>query len=529
VHSKIYPPSSSAESAARPLGDVALRGSFLTGAQVLGNKVLATLSAFMLGALLVPEDFGLAGIAVSIGATLIVFQTWVFVDVAIAEAQHGRRSLAAAQASAIMFGIAESVSIMAAAPFLERQLVGKSGLVALLFVVALRPFADAIGVGALARLKTGLRFRSLAAIDGSTAAASSAAAVILALCGAGPFAIVAPPIATSAIRGIIYATVAPAKSERRPSLADIRTASYAFVKPAIAAYLGSVTFLIDSFILGVFVNERAMGIYAFSFNLAVQTTFVVAVSVAGTVQPIFAAMGGNRQRQADGLLRTVRLVSVIAVPAAAVQAAFAGSLFEAIWRDKWIDAVPVFAVLSIGQATVFAATPSIFLLKAQGRFGGYLKLAAAQLVFTVLATLASAKWGGELIAYTASRAGVSLETDAVTPLATACTTSLGWSIFGPLAMWLACKRTTIKLPTIIGVTLRPWLAAGPVAGIGALVTAWLLEQVSSTALRIIIAFGGATSSFVLALWLASNLYESTRGDLSALLSRVAGWVRNRSS
>jgi hypothetical protein len=345
--------------------------------------------------------------------------------------------------------------------------------------------------------------------------------VLLAISGAGPFAVLAPPIAVAFARGVAYVLAAPTNGLSWPSVEEVRTASRRFIKPAIAAYLGSVTFLADSLILGTIVTARAMGLYAFSFNLAVQTTLVIAVAVASTVQPIFAAMGSDRQRQAEGLLRTVRLVSVIAVPAAAIQAAFCELGFSAIWGDKWNAAVPVFMVLSIGQALVFATTPSIFLLKAQGRFGTYLSLAAIQLSFAVVTTFAAATFGGPPIIKTAGIFGVGIEPDAATPLAVACTTALGWATFGPLAMRLACQQTTIGWRAAIGVTLKPWIIAAPIALFGALATSLVLRVTDSRPSRITIVFGFATLTFAVSLIVASRLYATTKSDLSMLFVKLA--------
>ncbi len=515
-----------AATAARPLGHIALRGSLLTGIQVVANKVLATVAVLMLGALLTPEEFGLAGFAASIGAAFILFQTWVFVDVAIADAAQGFPELAATQVSALVFGIVQAIAIIAAAPLLQNAFHEQPGLGALLIVVAFRPLSDAIGVAALARLKIDLRFQTLALVDGTTAALGSTASVALALSGAGPFAVIAPPIATAAARGIVYMIAAPGQEKFWSNPAAIRIASRRFIKPAIAAYLTSLTFLADSLILGAFVAEHAMGIYAFSFNLAVQTTAVLSVAVASTVQPIFAAMGPDRQRQAEGLLRSVRLVSVIAVPASAIQATFCVMVFSAIWGDKWASAVPVFMVLSIGQAMVFTAAPSVFLLKAQGRFGTYLRLAAAQLVFTVSATLTAVTFGAPLIVNLSRAIAVGVEPDAATPLAVACTTALGWAVFSPLAMRLACRQTTIGWGAAIGVMLKPWIVAAPVAILGALICSSMLKLANSRLLGVMLILVVAILSLAVSLMLASRLYATTKCDLSTLIAKLARRFRS---
>ncbi len=513
----------------RPLGQVALRGSALTGGQVVLNKVLATVATVLLGGLLTPEDFGLAGLAVSIGATSIIFQTWVFVDVAIAETRSGTPALAAAQAAALAFGVGQAAVIMAAAPVIQSSLDGRDGLVALLVVVAFRPLSDAIGVAPLARLRIDLRFRALAVVDGVTAAMGSIGSVALAYAGAGPAAVVAPPIATLAARGIVYWVILPASEcpKHWPRLVEIVDASRRFVGAALAAYLTSVTVLVDSLVLGIIVAERSMGIYSFSYNLAIQATVVIAHNVASTVQPVFAAMGPDAQRQADGLLRTVRLVSVFTVPASIIQAAFAAPLFSAIWDDRWSAAVPVFVVLSVGQAMVFVSTPSIYLLKAQGRFGEYLKLAAMQLAFSIMGSFVAAEWGSAPMAALAGHIGLPLDEDAAAPLAVAVATSTSWAIFSPLSMKLACQGTTVGWRSSIGLVVKPMLVAVPLA-LGAAVAATALGGLAEgRPTKIAILLAAAAATFGATVFAASRLYETTQRDVALITGRLTSIIRPR--
>jgi O-antigen/teichoic acid export membrane protein len=507
--------------AARPLGQAVLRGSALTGIQVVANKILASVATLLLGQTLSADDFGVAGVAVSLGATLILFQTWVFVDVAIAESSVTDRLLKSAQAGALIFGIAQGLLILIAAPFVQRLYPDKRGLTTLMAIVAIRPVSDALSVAPLAHLRIALSFRAQAWVDGLTAAGGSIASVVLAYLGFGAVAVVLPPIATLAARAAAYWVIAPAFGRSALDWSEVRRVCRIFVRAASGAYLTSVTFLVDAVILGAFVAERSMGLYAFSFNLAIQATLVIAQNVAAAVQPAFAAMGSDVSRQSEGLLRTVRMISVVTVPASLIQSAFAVPVFHALWGTKWDAALPVFMVLSIGQALVFIGSPSIYLLKAQGRFGGYLRLEVVHVVYSIAATLVAVRWGGGVVDSAARVFGFKADPDAAVPIAVSVATAIGWAIFAPLSMWLACRGSHIRNAQIIDVMLRPWIATVPTAGIGAWVAWSVIGRFESWFVTFAVILLLTAVTFVLSVWLGARLHPSTRNDLRSLMARFA--------
>ena len=508
----------------RSLGQTALHGSAFMAAQVVINKVVASVATLLLGDMLTANDFGIAGVAVSIGATCILFQTWVFVDVSIADRGQSHRLLKSTQVGALLFGVMQALLILAVAALAQYALPDKRGLALLIAIIAFRPLSDALSVAPLAQLRISLSFREQAWIDGVTAGLGSAGSVLLAYFGFGPVAIVLPPIATLATRAVAYWAIAKPPMGSPIDWRQVRNVSVRFVTAAAAAYLTSVTYLVDSLLLSFTISERSMGFYAFSFNLAIQATVVIAQNVASSMQPVFAAMGQDVQRQADGLLRTVRLVSIVTVPASLIQATFSIPVFHTFWGNKWDAALPIFIVLSIGQSLFFVGAPSIYLLKAQGRFRAYLKLEAIHLAYSVSVTLAFIWWGGSVVSAVSAAIGLVLDPDAVVPLAVAIATAVGWAIFGSLTMWLACRGSSVSRLEMVDVMLRPWTVSAPIAVGGGWISSIVLEHVSGRPQQIALVVFMVAVTFGLGVFAASRLYESTRNDLRSLCSRFLPWM-----
>ena len=149
-------------------------------AQVVINKVVASVATLLLGDMLTANDFGIAGVAVSIGATCILFQTWVFVDVSIADRGQSHRLLKSTQVGALLFGVMQALLIFAVAALAQHALPDKRGLALLIAIIAFRPLSDALSVAPLAQLRISLSFRDQAWIDGVTAGLGSVGSVLLA-------------------------------------------------------------------------------------------------------------------------------------------------------------------------------------------------------------------------------------------------------------------------------------------------------------------------------------------------------------
>ena len=78
------------------------------------------------------------------------------------------------------------------------------GLIGLMGVVACRPIMDALTVVPLAAMRRSLRYREISTIDAVTALLASILVVLLAWLGAGPYAIVLPPILLTGVRSLAY-------------------------------------------------------------------------------------------------------------------------------------------------------------------------------------------------------------------------------------------------------------------------------------------------------------------------------------
>jgi O-antigen/teichoic acid export membrane protein len=502
----------------------AIRGSLWTALQAAVNKLAAAGATFALGFLLQPSEFGAAWFAVSAALLVSCFHVIALGDVLLAYPAYIVRLAVPAQRLAAFLAMAQCSVILAAGVVLSRVYPDRQWLLGLMAVAACRPLSDAFAVVPLARLRQALRFRAISIIDGTSALGASIVSVGMAWMGAGPFAIVVPPIALIVVRGALYRRAAgPAPRSNRPFRGTgplLRRASLS----AFGSYVAGVLFLLETMVLGLSVPERSLGLFAFAFGLASQVNSIVSFQVAGALQPIFGHIEDDPRRQIDGLLRSCRLVAALLVPVLLVQAAVGGEFIRVAWAGKWDDAVTIFQILSVGQALYVCQWPSAFVLKSQGRFRAYVKLQLLNIVIAAGGFVLATRFAGDLVAEFAHLFRCDIAVDAVVPVAVAAVAVAILAIFGPLTLWVAGRAAGLPLRSVLQVLWRPWVVALPVA----LLAGWLARTLTSsmsaprdTVIVILLAVAGicATTGILGAFLLSA----STRADGAAIVRTL----RNR--
>jgi O-antigen/teichoic acid export membrane protein len=508
------------QAAERSYANEAVRGSIWTTVQVGISKAGAAAATFFLGFLLQPSDFGVAWFAISAGGLATGLHVLAALDVLIASPRGFRRIAGAVQLMALMTAAAELILVSALAVVLSRIYPDRSGLLALMLIVAVRPLTDAMNVLPMARMRLGLEYPRLAALDGITTLTGSLGAIAMAYAGFGAMSIVLPPIASTALRGILYwwhmgPFIHGWSAGRRWRAVAVR-----FLTATFGSYVSGVLLILDTTILGIFVAPSSLGLFAFASGIATQVNGIISFQIAGSLHPIFAHLRNDPDRQVEGLLRACRLIACILIPILAVQAAVAGPLFRAVWGTRWDDAVPIFMVISVGQTLIVCLWPASFTLKAQGRFRGYLKLQLLQTAIAVVSSSLAAAYGGPIAAAAMSAFGRTCAPEAAAPLAVAMNAAVLQACFGPLTLWLACKRTGIGPWPVVDTIARPWLAALPCA----IAAGWIAREAerADIARLGLAAVLVAASAAMITLGVAGaiSLRSSTRHDAKGLLWRL---------
>ena len=506
--------------AERSYANEAVRGSVWTTVQVGVSKAGAAAATFFLGFLLQPSDFGVAWFAISAGGLATGLHVLAALDVLIASPRGFRRIAGAVQLMALVTAAAELILVSALAIVLSRIYPDRSGLLALMLIVAVRPLTDAMNVLPMARMRLGLEYPRLAALDGITTLTGSLGAIAMAYAGFGAMSIVLPPIASTALRGILYWWHTGPFIHGWSAGRRWRALAMRFLTATFGSYVSGVLLILDTTILGIVVAPSSLGLFAFASGIATQINAIISYQIAGSLHPIFAHLRNDPERQVEGLLRACRMIACILIPILAVQAAVAGPLFRVIWGTRWADAVPIFMAISAGQTFIVCLWPASFTLKAQGRFRGYLRLQLLHMAIAVFTSSLAAAYGGPIAAAAMSAFGATCAPEAAAPLAVAMNAAVLQACFGPLTLWLACKRTRVGPWTVLDTIARPWIAALPCA----ITAGWIAraaERADIERLGLAAVVAGVSAIMIAAAVAgAIALRPSTRHDATGMLQRL---------
>lgn len=503
----------------------AVRGSAWTSLQVGVSKAAAAAATFCLGFLLEPSDFGVAWFAISAGGIATGLHVLAAFDVLMASPQGMRKIAGPIQRMAAGTAFAEMIVVAALGLVLAQVYPDRTGLLVLMLVVSVRPLTDAANVLPMARMRLGLEYRRIAALDATTTLAGSLASIAMAYFGSGPISIVLPPIAATGFRAVLYwwhtGPIATTWSAGRRWGVLWRR----FLLAAFGSYVSGVLLILDNAVLGMLTAPECVGLYAFSSGLATQINGMVSYQIAGSLHPIFAHLRNDSARQIDALLRAGRLIAAILVPVLLVQAAVGGPVFRLVWGERWADAVPILTTISIAQCFIVCQWPASFTLKAQGRFRAYLKLQLLQVMVAAATSATAAAFGGPVVTSLTAWMGVPCAEQAAAPLAVAANAVLLLAVFGPLTLWLACKPASIAAFGVIDVIGRPWFAGVP-AAVAAGVVARIAEDADLTrGVKLAIVAGIGVATVILGSLGSISLHPSTRQDAKMLAKRLPRLAR----
>ena len=440
-------PTREAPAPGRSLRDTAVSGGLWTGAQVVVNKVVSLGGTVVMMYLLHPEQYGLASIATSLLAAVTLLAPFTLSDVLLSRPSDVDRLMGTATRLCIAVTALNIVALMALAPWAAGHYEQPS-LVGACMVMTLRPLVELMLLGPQTRLRSQLRFKTLASVDAVTQSLATLVGIAMAWAGAGYLSIVLPQIAFTGVRALLYRRACPAPTARSPWISgEAGPMLRAYWLSGLGQYVHGGLIVATPLIIGQFADEQGVGLYSMSFALSASINVVVAVSMGLVLQPVFAQMSGDYDRQASAFLRACRTIAAIAMPVCLLQAALAPAGFHVFLPERWIGAIAMTQVLCIGQAFYFPVNPAMGLLKAQGRFAAFFAWQALQLLLALVAMFAAGYLAHDHAAL------------AVVVVAAACPV-----VSSPFGVWLSIRHRKSGTGGMLSIFVAPTLASAIAIG-----------------------------------------------------------------
>ncbi len=331
------------------LGLRAARGILATGSGQLVRLGLQVASLVVLSRLLGPQDFGTVALVTSVLGIANILRELGLSTAAIQAAELSDQQRGNLFWLSSAAGLAASLLVVAAAPVLP-VVFGKSD--ATVIAIALAPTFLLSGLAAQhrAQLVRQMRFTALAVTEVTAAVLALAVAVVMALEGAGPWALVAQLLTSALVSLVLFLVVGgwwPGTYDRGAPMRALVTFGSSVLGSQVLTY---ITINVDSFLVGRQLGTAPLGEY----NRAVQ---VVRTPVNGMRTPLATVLLPTLSRlQGDPVAFArfgARAQLVIAYPVLSFLGLFIATsepAIELMLGSRWVGIAPVAVLIAVGEA-----------------------------------------------------------------------------------------------------------------------------------------------------------------------------------
>ena len=392
---------------AQPLGVTAARGVFWTGAGQIARQVIQIVTSVVLARLLVPEDFGLVGMAM---VFLAVAQ--LFVDFGVG--------------AAIVHARTSDRTVLSSCFWANACVAGAFAvLVALISPLAGTWYRDPRIPSVLAALCLSLAFSGLTVVPGSilyrdmsfaklakaqvlASIAGAGVAVGAAWLGGGVWSLVAQPVVGGLVTLVLMVTYSrwwPALTFSWQSIRDLIHFSANLLGSNLLTYATRNT---DSFLIGRYVGPVGLGYYSLAYQIMLYPLSQVSSVIVRVLFPTLSQLRGQEERFRNAYLKSISAIALVTFPIMMGLFAVAQDFVTVVFGEKWLPMLPVLKILCwVGMLQSIGTTVGTIYL-ATGRMHVAFKFLLVAAPVLVLAFIVGLSWGivGVATAYAAASFGL---------------------------------------------------------------------------------------------------------------------------
>ena len=378
------------------VGDRVRSGVKWGAADQVFQQVLRLSLTVVLARLTPPSAFGL----IAMGFLVTTLASWI-TDMGFGSALVQRRSISdlhvrtAVTATLVMgivlAGVASALAAPMAAYFGEEELA--------LVIVVLSINFPVKGLAGIPRdlLRRHLMFKEFAIGAGFAVTVSATAALVLAVNGAGVWALVAYSVVESFAALLAYFVIARRRLDHRFGFGfgrrEFRDLAGFGASVAGSRLVYYVMGNIDNLIVGKVLGATALGLYGLAYRIMLYPIQKVADVIVSVAMPAFATMQGDRVRLREGFLRGQQAICLVCFPASIGIAVSAPLLVPLLVGDQWLPAVASVQILALAGPRIALGRLNGSVFQACGKPQRELLIAVVSLAVLVPAFLVGTRYG----------------------------------------------------------------------------------------------------------------------------------------
>lgn len=356
------------------------------------GKIMVFISTIILARILLPEDFGLVGLASVLAGYLGTLHTFG-VGEAFIQSKYGSEESAnstfvlSASSGVLLFLLAVALTPVAVSFFREPRIASIFPVLAFTYVLTgLTTIHDALLVK-----KLEFQRRLFPALAQSIS--KGIGSIVLALMGFGAWAIVWGVVIGTVVKSITLVVISPWKPSRAWD-SSVTWDIFGFGKHMVLQnLLSALEENIDYLIVGRRLGATNLGLYTLGYRAPELAITSLPAVISNVVYPAYARIREDREALQRSVRKTLQLVSWLVIPAGVGLAMISPSFVLTFYTEKWVSAIPIMQLLSL-YAMIYTITYNFGdAYKAMGRPDILNKLSLSTIVFTVFALLIGVKYG----------------------------------------------------------------------------------------------------------------------------------------
>ena len=444
----------------------------------LGAQLIRTFFQFgsliVLARILTPKDFGVVA-----SVTAIVGIADILRDFGLSAASIQAKTLSDDERTNLFwanvgFGTLCAVITIAAAPLIER-IYGDDALGAIVVALAIVFVISGVNTQFNAELTRSLRFPALVIADLCGQGFGIVLAIVLAVAGAGYWAIIGQQIATAGIIMIINVAMCrwrPGLPRREVSIRRFFRFGGGVFGSQFIAY---TTKNIDNVAIGAYWGPATLGLYSRAYQLLMTPLNQINAPLTRVALPILSRVQDDDAVFGRYLKKAQLVGCYITATVFALFAALAGPIVAVLFGPRWHAVAPIFAVLSIGGVFRSIEQISYWIYLARGKTGAQFKLYLYSRPVLIGMILAGLPWGA---------------------LGVAIGCSAGYILYWAVSLWQVGRATGVDSAALFRNGMRAIALVSAPAGVAAFAAS---QMVDPAWLKLVVGFVAAAAYVALVI------------------------------
>jgi O-antigen/teichoic acid export membrane protein len=344
-------------------GAVARGALWMVAARTL-DRGLGFISMLVLARLLVPDDFGIIAMAMSVVAVLDLLRAFGFDVVLIQHADPTRDHYDTAWTFNVVVSLGMAL-LLAALAYPAALFFAEPDLPPVMICLALSPLIGSFQNIGIVDFRRNLQFDKDFRFMFISRVARFCITIPLAFALRNHWALVGGTLAGRGVEVVLSYVMHPFRP--RPSMREVKSLFHFSKWLVMKNVVQLLTLRSADFVIGRVVGTRGLGLFNVSLELAVIPSSELAAPLNRAIFPGYAKHAGDLRALGQGMLEVVGMVSTFAIPAGVGLMVTADRAVPLLFGDAWNEAIPLVPVLALYGIITAVGSNTGYLFYALGR------------------------------------------------------------------------------------------------------------------------------------------------------------------